>query len=64
MLELGVVRQSSPGCFNLLPLGVRALGKLTRCIDKEMEFIGGQKVEFPALINQKLWSTSGMTKSQ
>ncbi|XP_044745930.1 probable proline--tRNA ligase, mitochondrial [Coccinella septempunctata] len=62
MLELGIMRQSSPGCFNLLPLGVRALEKLVKFIDGEMQSIGGQKVEFPTLINQKLWLTSGRIK--
>ncbi|KAL3276765.1 hypothetical protein HHI36_012132 [Cryptolaemus montrouzieri] len=59
MLELGIIKQSSPGCFNLLPLGIRALEKLTRIADEEMQSIGGQKVEFPTLINEKLWTLSG-----
>lgn len=59
MLELGIMRQSSPGCFNMLPLGIRALEKLIRIVDEGMDSIGAQKVEFPSLINQKLWSTSG-----
>ncbi|KAK9884432.1 hypothetical protein WA026_007279 [Henosepilachna vigintioctopunctata] len=59
MLELGIIRHSSPGSYYLLPLGIRALEKLIGIVDDTMQSIGGQKVEFPTLINQKLWTTSG-----
>lgn len=59
MLELGIIRQSSPGCFNFLPLGLRSLNKLIKIVENEMAKIGGQKVLFPGIINSKLWKKSG-----
>lgn len=59
MLELGIIQQSIPGCFHLLPLGVKSLDKLIKIIDNEMFKIGGQKVLFPTLTNSKLWNESG-----
>lgn len=59
MLELGVIRQANPGCFHFLPLGVRALEKLTRLVDQELALIGAQKVIFPTLTHSKLWKASG-----
>ena len=59
MLERGIIRQASPGCFHLLPLGVRSLEKLTDLVDTEMRKIGGQKVVLPTLTNSKLWEVSG-----
>ncbi|EEZ98764.2 probable proline--tRNA ligase, mitochondrial [Tribolium castaneum] len=59
MLELGIIRQASPGCFHFLPLGVKSLEKLTRLVDEEMKKIGGQKIIFPTLTNAKLWEKTG-----
>lgn len=59
MLEMGIIRPAGTGSFHLLPLGVRALEKLSKIIDKEMVNIGGQKVIFPALSNANLWKATG-----
>lgn len=59
MLELGIIRQASPGSFHFLPLGLRALEKLIRLVDLEMSRIGAQKVMFPTLTNAKLWESTG-----
>lgn len=59
MLNLGLIHQSSPGCYNLLPLAVKALDKLKILVETEMQSIGGQKMVFPTLTNSKLWETTG-----
>lgn len=59
-MEMGIIRQSSPGCFHFLPLGVKSLEKLISLIDEEMQKIGGQKVIFPTLTDSKLWDISGL----
>ncbi|KAK4883520.1 hypothetical protein RN001_006839 [Aquatica leii] len=59
MLDLGIIRQASPGSFHFLPLGVRALEKLTLLVDKQMSKIGAQKVIFPSLTNSNLWKSTG-----
>ncbi|KAJ8040345.1 putative proline--tRNA ligase, mitochondrial [Holothuria leucospilota] len=58
MLETGLIRQSSPGTFHLLPFAVKALEKLSCLIDTEMENIGGQKVAMPSVGSASLWKKS------
>ncbi|XP_072393861.1 probable proline--tRNA ligase, mitochondrial [Diabrotica undecimpunctata] len=62
MLELGIIQQSVPGCFHLLPLGLKSMEKLIKIIDDEMFKIGGQKLVFPTLTNSQLWQKSGRLK--
>lgn len=59
MLELGIIQQANPGCFHLLPLGLRSLDKLIKLIDHELQNIGGQKLILPTLVNKSLWKTTG-----
>ncbi|KAJ8920512.1 hypothetical protein NQ315_005381 [Exocentrus adspersus] len=59
MLELGIIRQSSPGFFHFLPLGIKSLNKLKKIVNQEMNNVGGQNVLCPSLINCNLWKTSG-----
>ncbi|XP_004699452.2 probable proline--tRNA ligase, mitochondrial [Echinops telfairi] len=55
MLQAGLIHPASPGCYHLLPYTVRALEKLVRVIDQEMQAIGGQKVNMPSLGPAELW---------
>ncbi|XP_023405323.1 probable proline--tRNA ligase, mitochondrial isoform X2 [Loxodonta africana] len=55
MLQVGLIHPASPGCYHLLPYTVRALEKLVRVIDQEMQAIGGQKVNMPSLSPADLW---------
>ncbi|KAF5270342.1 hypothetical protein FQR65_LT05530 [Abscondita terminalis] len=59
MLDLGIIRQASPGSFYLLPLGVRALDKLVSLVDKQLSKINAQKVILPSLTNSNLWKSTG-----
>ncbi|XP_026869363.1 probable proline--tRNA ligase, mitochondrial [Electrophorus electricus] len=59
MLQAGLIQLSSPGCFHYLPTAVRSMEKLVRLIDQEMQAIGGQKVDMPALCGAELWRCSG-----
>ncbi|XP_057665485.1 probable proline--tRNA ligase, mitochondrial isoform X2 [Diorhabda carinulata] len=59
MLELGIIQQSIPGCFHLLPLGLKSLEKLIKIVDDELFKIGGQKLLFPTLTKSQLWEKSG-----
>ncbi|KAK2495457.1 hypothetical protein MC885_002641 [Smutsia gigantea] len=58
MLQVGLIHQASPGCYHLLPYAVRAMEKLMRVIDQEMQAIGGQKVNMPSLCSADLWQAS------
>ena len=42
MLRAGLMRQTGPGLFSLLPLGLRSLNKLKALIHTEMAAIGGK----------------------
>ncbi|XP_067008229.1 probable proline--tRNA ligase, mitochondrial [Anabrus simplex] len=59
MLDLGIIRSSSPGTFYLLPLGERAFQKLIAIVDEEMMDIGAQKLLLPLLTPGELWKASG-----
>nr|CAD7257633.1 unnamed protein product [Timema shepardi] len=59
MLDRGIIRQASTGTFYLLPLGQRALQKLIKIVDKEMQGIGAQKLLLPLLTSGELWKTTG-----
>lgn len=54
-----ILYTSSPGAFYYLPLGLRALEKLIRIIDEEMQAIGAQKIAMPTMIKANLWKKTG-----
>ncbi|CAL8252501.1 unnamed protein product [Merluccius merluccius] len=58
MQQAGLIHPSSPGCYYYLPATVRAMEKLVRLIDQEMQAIGGQKLDMPSLCSAELWRTS------
>ncbi|XP_052775449.1 probable proline--tRNA ligase, mitochondrial [Mya arenaria] len=47
------------GAFYYLPLGLRALEKLTRLIDEELQSIGAQKISMPTMVTAALWKKTG-----
>nr|XP_004671388.2 probable proline--tRNA ligase, mitochondrial [Jaculus jaculus]XP_044995312.1 probable proline--tRNA ligase, mitochondrial [Jaculus jaculus]XP_044995313.1 probable proline--tRNA ligase, mitochondrial [Jaculus jaculus] len=59
MLQAGLILPAGPGCYHLLPYTVRAMEKLVRLIDQEMQAIGGQKINMPCLCPAELWRASG-----
>ncbi|XP_066141936.1 probable proline--tRNA ligase, mitochondrial [Euwallacea fornicatus] len=59
MLEVGIIHQALPGCFHILPLGLKSLNKIINIVDEEMENIGCQKIILPTLVKAELWEKSG-----
>ncbi|NXY49274.1 SYPM protein, partial [Ceuthmochares aereus] len=59
MLQAGLIRPASPGCYSYLPPAVRAVEKLVRAMDEEMQAVGGQKLNMPSLSSAELWRASG-----
>ncbi|NXT78539.1 SYPM protein, partial [Zapornia atra] len=49
----------APGCYCYLPPTVRAMEKLVRVMDEEMQAVGGQKLNLPSLSSAELWRASG-----
>ncbi|XP_066548394.1 putative proline--tRNA ligase, mitochondrial [Amia ocellicauda] len=58
MLQAGLIHPANPGCYHYLPVTVRAVEKLVRLIDQEMQGIGGQKLDMPSLCAADLWRRS------
>ncbi|NXU84130.1 SYPM protein, partial [Xiphorhynchus elegans] len=59
MLQGGLIHPASPGCFCYLPPTVRAMEKLVRLMDEEMQAVGGQKLSLPSLSSAEPWRASG-----
>jgi prolyl-tRNA synthetase len=58
LLRAGYIRQLSAGIYSYLPLGQRALNKITAIVREEMDRIG-QEFLLPALNPAELWQESG-----
>ncbi|NXT71039.1 SYPM protein, partial [Chaetops frenatus] len=59
MLQAGLIHPTSPGCYCYLPPTVRAMEKLVKAMDEEMQAVGGQKLNLPSLCSAELWRASG-----
>ncbi|XP_041886699.1 probable proline--tRNA ligase, mitochondrial isoform X1 [Corvus kubaryi] len=59
MLQGGLIHPTSPGCYCYLPPTVRAMEKLIKVMDEEMQAVGGQKLNLPSLCSAELWRASG-----
>jgi prolyl-tRNA synthetase len=58
LLRAGYVRQLGAGIYSYLPLGQRALNKITAIVREEMDKIG-QEFYLPTLNPRELWEESG-----
>jgi prolyl-tRNA synthetase len=59
MLRAGLVRQLGAGIFVWLPMGQRALDKITAILREEMNAIGGQEITMPVIHPAEIWKQSG-----
>ncbi len=59
MVEGGLIRQSCSGIFHILPMGQRALDKLSCLVHSAMKSIGAQKMTMPLLAPAALWKKTG-----
>ncbi|QFU87568.1 proline--tRNA ligase [Amycolatopsis sp. YIM 10] len=50
LLRAGYVRRVAPGGYSWLPLGIRVLRRIEEIVREEMAAIGGQEIQFPALL--------------
>jgi len=58
LLRAGYIRQLGAGIYNYLPLGQRALNKITAIVREEMDTIG-QEFLLPAIHPREVWEASG-----
>ena len=59
LMRGGYIRRVAPGIYSWLPLGIAVLRRVEAVIRDEMERIGAQEVQFPALIPREIYETSG-----
>ncbi|KKU16606.1 MAG: Prolyl-tRNA synthetase [Candidatus Jorgensenbacteria bacterium GW2011_GWA1_48_13] len=55
----GFVYKNSAGVYSFLPLGWRVIEKIMNIIREEMNAIGGQELNMPALVPKEYWDKSG-----
>ena len=59
LVRAGYVRQLGAGIYDILPLAKRSLTKISNIVREEMNAIGGQEFELPALHPAEIWKESG-----
>ena len=59
LVRAGYVRQLSAGIYSILPLGQRALLRISAIVREEMDAIGAQEFYLPALNPREIWEESG-----
>ena len=59
MVRAGLIRKLSGGLYTFMPLGLRALHKVSQIIREEMDRAGAQEILMPALQPAELWERSG-----
>ncbi len=59
LIRAGFIRKEMAGVYNFLPLGLRALNKITNIIREEMNAAGGQEILLSALQNKANWQATG-----
>jgi prolyl-tRNA synthetase len=59
LIRGGYIRRVGPGIYSWLPLGIAVLRRIEAVVREEMERIGAQEVQFPALIPREIYEVSG-----
>ncbi|MEQ3538570.1 proline--tRNA ligase [Pseudonocardia tropica] len=50
LVRAGYVRRVAPGVYSWLPLGLTVLRRIENVVREEMDAMGGQEIQFPALL--------------
>ncbi len=59
LVRAGYVRRVAPGGYSWLPLGMRVLRKVENVVREEMDAIGAQEIQFPALLPREPYEATG-----
>src|SRR5262245_14149427 len=59
LVRAGYVRRVAPGGFSWLPLGLKVLRNIERVVREEMNAMGGQEIQFPALLPREPYEATG-----
>lgn len=63
MLKSGLMRPLAAGVFSWLPLGYKVLKKVMNILREEMDAIGGQEFQMPALNPIEIWEETGRVEA-
>src|SRR3978361_795512 len=59
LVRAGYIRRAAPGIYSWLPLGLRAFKKVQQIVRDEMNAIGAQELQFPALLPREPYEATG-----
>jgi prolyl-tRNA synthetase len=59
LVRAGYVRRVAPGGYTWLPLGLRVLRNIERVVRAEMDAMGAQEIQFPALLPREPYEATG-----
>ena len=59
LVRAGYVRRVAPGGYSWLPLGLRVLRRIEAIVRDEMNKMGGQEIQFPALLPREPYEKTG-----
>ncbi len=59
LVRAGYVRRVAPGIYSWLPLGLRVLRNVEAVVRQEMDAIGAQEIQFPALLPREPYQATG-----
>jgi prolyl-tRNA synthetase len=59
LVRAGYIRRAAPGIYTWLPLGLLVLRNVERIIREEMDAIGAQELQFPALLPREPYEATG-----
>ncbi len=59
LVRAGYIRRAAPGIYSWLPLGLRVLRRVEQIVREEMDAIGAQELQFPALLPREPYDASG-----
>ena len=59
LVRAGYIRRAAPGIYTWLPLGLRVLRKVEQIVRDEMDAMGAQELQFPALLPKEPYEATG-----
>ena len=59
LVRAGYIRRAAPGIYSWLPLGLRVYKKVEQIVREEMDAIGAQELQFPALLPREPYEATG-----
>jgi len=59
LVRAGYVRRVAPGVYSWLPLGLRVLRAVEQVVREEMDAIGAQEIQLPALLPREPYEATG-----